>query len=383
MTSTSYSRRRPPQALVGVAALAFACVLLVALGGCAVRPTGGGACDPCAAPAPCQPCDPCAEGPADRPPEANPGEAWCRIWVPPVTRTVVETVCVCPARKRKVAVPAEYGTRPKLVCVKPPQLKEVVRPGVWTTRQKDVMVCPEREVYRRVDCPPSELGPCERQCECWKKEKCPPVFRTECEPVCVAPPKKCVEFTPAQYECVDERFLIRPARCEEVIEPARYETRTRECVVQPGRWEWRRNRECEVPEQLLPALEVEMVDSGPDGREEGVFEEGSTVRYNLTVRSDVGSEAMPNLKVLFTLPEQLEFISGGGDGVTVTGSGQSAKSSVFPLPLNQEVKLYILARVNSVPPTTFVQATASVQTEAGDELARETESTSLTEKGGK
>jgi hypothetical protein len=380
MTSISISRLGRPRGAAMAATAVFACVLMLGLAGCASRAgTACDPCDPCAEPVACDPCDPC---PDERPPEAKPGEAWCRIWIPPVTETVTETVCIAPACKKKVVVPAEYGVRPKLVCVAPAQLREVVRPGVWTTRKKDVMVCPERDVYRRVCCPPGKLDPCERQGECWVKSKCPPVFRTECEPVCVAPPKKCVEFKPAQYECQEERYMIRPARCEEVITPAQYEERTREVCVQPGRWEWRRNVDCEVPEEALPALEVEMVDSDPDGREEGIFASGSTVRYNLTVRSDVGSEAMPNLKVVFTLPEQLEFLSGGGSGVTVTGSGQAATSSVFPLGLNQEVRLFILARVVSVPPTNFVQTTASVQTEAGDELARETESTSLTEKSG-
>jgi hypothetical protein len=295
----------------------------------------------------------------------------------------VETICVRPAQRKKVRIPAEYGTRPKLVCVKPAKLQEVVQPGVWKTKKTDVVVCPEREYYKRVDCASNNLGPCEQQCECWVKAKAPPVFRTACEPVCVTPPRKTVNFTPAQYKSVEERFMLRPARCEEVIEPAQYETRTREVCCEPGRWVWRRNTDCEVPQEApLPALEVEMVDSDPSGQEKGVFALGSTVRYNLIIRSDVGSEAMPNLKVVFSLPDQLEFVSGGGQNLTVTGAGQNASSTVFPLALNQEVRLHILARVIAVPPSSYVQTTASVQTEQGDELAVETESTTLSEGSG-
>ena len=350
---------------------------LIALAGCA-GPRAGSACAPACAPA----CDPCATQvacePADRPAEAQSGQAWCRVWIPPVSRTVTERVLVCPARTETIRIPAEYGTRPKLTCVSPAQTREVIKPGVWTQTKEDVLVRPARSTYRRVDCPTSDLGPCEKAGDCWVKQDCPPVFKQACKAVCVEAPTRTLEYTPAKYELREERFLLSPARCETQCVPAKYEDRTRTECVSPGRWEWRRNESCEVPvEEGLPALEVEMVDSNPQGGEEGVFAQGSVVRYDLTVRSDVGSQAFPTIKVVFSLPPELEFISGGGQGVQVTGSGRSAYSSTFKLPLEQEVRMHILARVKGVPPTSYVQATASIQTEAGEELATETESTTL------
>lgn len=376
---TSYGRNR----FVLGATLFVAVGLVLALSGCrtgARGACGAPACQPACAPVTCSP-TPTPE-PCDRPPNAQPGEAWCRVWVPGESQTVSRQVLCKPAETRQVRIPAQYGTRPKLVCVAPAKVSEVTRPGVWTTRKKDVLVCPEREVFRRVECGPQGLGCGELQCECWMKQKCPPVFRTECEQVCVAPPRKEVKFVPAQYRTVPERFEISPARCETVCEPAQYKTVTQDVCCRPGRWEWRRNTDCEVPQETpLPALEVEMVDSLPDGTEEGVFGQGATVRYNLTVRSDVGSEAMPNLRVVFTLPEQLEFVSGGGEGLTIQGAGRGARSSMFPLALGQEVNLHILAKVVATTATGFIQTTASVQTESGDELAVETESTTLTDGG--
>jgi hypothetical protein len=364
MHSNSLLSRR----VASTALVVAACALLVALGGC----RSGSRCAPACEPVSCSPTP--APQPCDRPPEAQPGEAWCRIWIPGETKTVTSRVLCKPAETKKVRIPAEYGSRPKLVCIAPAKVQEVVRPGVWKNVKKDVCVCPEREVYRKIQC-----DPCGQK-DCWMKQKCPPVFKTECQAVCVEPPRKEVKFTPAQYKTVPERFLVRPARCETVCTPAQYRTVTKEVCCRPGRWVWRRNKDCEVPaEAPLPALEVEMVDSLPDGTEEGVFRQGATVRYNLTVRSDVGSEAMPNLRVVFTLPPQLQFVSGGGNGVTVTGDGQTATSSVFPLPLNQEVRLHILAKVVARSDTSFIQTTASVQNEAGDQLAVETESTTLTD----
>ena len=355
------------------------CLALVALTACAGPRAGGSCCEPV-----CNTC--CSEEPGpqpcDRPPEAKPGEAWCRVWVPPVTKEVTERVCVCPEKCRTIRLPAQYGTRPKLVCVSPAKVTEHVKPAVWTTETEEVCIRGPRTVYRKVDCDTKVEGAV-RQCECWVKEECPPVLGTREKCVCLAPPKKTLQYTPAKYEMREEKYMVCPPRCVKEKIPAKYEERTRTVCVSPGRWEWRRNTDCEVPVEKLPALEVEMVDSDPQGGAEGIFEQGSIVRYDLTVRSDVGSEAFPTIKVEFTLPEHLDFISGEGMGVAITGSGQAASSSTFKLSPDQEVRMHILARVVSVPPTTFVQTTASVQTVDGEELATETESTSLAKKGEK
>ncbi len=358
------------------------CLCVALLGGVLVGCSGtrtGGACAPA-----CEPvetaCAPASapEPAGERPPTAKAGEAWCRVWVPPVNELRERRVLVRPAGKRSIRVPAEYGTRPKLVCVAPAKLKESVKPGVWAHEKEDVLVREGRTVYRRVKCGNDPCG------ECYKLEKCPPEFDERCKAVCVTPPKKCVEYTPAQYKMVEERFELRPAYCRTECTPAEYEIRTETVCVSPGRWEWRRNDTCEVPEPepelTLPALEVEMIDSSESGQPQGVFSVGEIVRYDLVVRSDVGSEAFPTLKVHFSLPEHLEFVSGGGKGVTVTGSGTTADSTTFKLSLEQEMRMHFLARVLTVPPTSLIQATASVQMEDGEELARETESTTL--KGG-
>ena len=267
---------------------------------------------------------PCPE----RPPEAKPGEAWCRVWVPPVKGLCVETYLVRPACKKKVRVPPTYDTRVNLVCVAPPKCTEVYKPGVWKTRKRQVCVCPEREVIEPIDCKSSDLAEGEVQCQCYTKRVIPPTYREVCEAVCVEPSRTCVQYEPAKYRCVEETFVVKEAHCDEVLVPAEYATRTREVCLRPGRWEWRRNTDCEVPEEKLPALEVTMIDNDPSGERAGIFYEGQNVRYDLTVTSDVGSQAVPALKVVFTLPPELQFVSAGGD-VQVQGKGQGAKSVVF------------------------------------------------------
>ena len=53
---------------------------------------------------------------------------------------------------------------------------------------------------------------------------------------------------------------MRPGFCREVCIPPRYETVTEEVCVTPGRWEWRRNTECEVPEPVAdPTVLAEVI----------------------------------------------------------------------------------------------------------------------------
>ena len=218
------------------------CLALLVLAACAGPRAGGSCCEPV--------CNVCSDEPGpqpcDRPPEAKPGEAWCRVWIPPVTKEVTERVCVCPERCKTIRLPAEYGTRPKLVCVSPARMKEIVRPAVYATEKEEVCVRGPRSVYRRVDCE-SKVEGAARQCECWVKQECPPVLETREKRVCIEPPRKTLEYTPAKYKMVEERYLKTPERCAKEVIPARYEERTRTVCVQPGRWEWRRNTACEVP----------------------------------------------------------------------------------------------------------------------------------------
>jgi len=362
--------------MVRVTSWIVLCLCLALLVGCAGTRSAGPRAPAETASAP-------SEAPpiGDLPPSTNLGEAWCRVWVPPVFEEKETKVLVRPAGKRSIRMPAEYGTRPKLVCVAPAKLREVEKPGVWAHEKEDVLVREGRKTYQKVKCSGEPCG------ECYKLVECPPEFETRCKAVCVEPPKRCMEFTPAQYKLVEERFELKPAWCRVECSPAEYEMRRERVQVKCGHWEWRRNDACEVPaepEPTLPALEVEMIDSDESGADAGVFEVGDVVRYDLTVRSDVGSEAFPTLDVVFSFPEQLEFISGtGSDGISIQGSGQQATSSTFKVSLESQVRLSVLARVLSVPPTNLIQTTASVRLESGEELASETESTTLAAKGEK
>ncbi len=136
---------------------------------------------------------------------------------------------------------------------------------------------------------------------------------------------------------------------------------------------------CGVLIKGLPAIQLEMIDVDINRAAKGIFEKGETFIYILTVENDVGTALTPDLKVVWTLPPELEFVSGTGDrGATISGSGRSAESSSFVLRPNQKQNFELSVKCVGVPPRNLIQARASVTTADGStELATETESTTL------
>lgn len=141
---------------------------------------------------------------------------------------------------------------------------------------------------------------------------------------------------------------------------------------------------CGIQLKGLPAIQLEMIDLDSERNKKGIFEQGETFLYELTIENDVGTALTPDLKIVWSLPKELEFVSGAGDrGATVTGKDQSAESSSFVLAPNQVLKFELMVRVIGVPERNLVQSRASVTLAAGNtELATETESTTLKARAG-
>lgn len=141
------------------------------------------------------------------------------------------------------------------------------------------------------------------------------------------------------------------------------------------------NCSCTVEVIGLPAITSNMRDQDLSGKDDGVFRVGNEFQYVVDVSNDGGTTATPDLKVVFSLPKEIEFVSGKGEGdVTITGSGQSATTSVFAL-ASPNGKMHLVVRVKAVAaspaPGGLVQTTASIQTVAGVTLAVENESTTV------
>jgi hypothetical protein len=207
-------------------------------------------CAPTPAPCPAPVAQPAAATP--RPPAANPGEVWCYVRVPAVTRTVAEQVCVQPASCSQNWIEPVYETVEEQVCVQPAQTRRIPIPAQFETVTEQIMVCPAKTEWRRVDCESRSLAPGEQLGECWTLCEIPPVYETRTQQVCVQPESCREETVPPVYETRAQQVCVREGYYETVEVPPVYETVTREELVTPARWEWRRTTECEVPGNVCP-----------------------------------------------------------------------------------------------------------------------------------
>src|SRR5262249_28821068 len=83
------------------------------------------------------------------------------------------------------------------------------------------------------------------------------------------------------------------------------------------------------------------------------------------------SGATHELKIVLTVPKELEFVSGkGSEGMTFTKNGATVESSAFVLAPNEKLHVTYTMHVLSKPPVSFLKTTASIQTMNGVEIAR-------------
>ena len=73
------------------------------------------------------------------------------------------------------------------------------------------------------------------------------------------------------------------------------------------------NCACTVEVVGLPAIGSSMTDMDMKGEEKGVFVVGEEFQYVLEIKDDGGSSVTPDLKVVFSLPKELEFVGRRGD----------------------------------------------------------------------
>jgi hypothetical protein len=183
--------------------------------------------------------------PSDLPPEARPGEAWCRVCLPPVYETVTERVMTTCPSTQSVWTPPGMETKLREVCVRPPCTQEIEVPGVYRTETYCCETSPARTEHRPRPCT------CEEQlagmCECFDVVTIPPCTQVRTRQICITPPTRKTVYLPALYRTEAVLCEKCPGYWTCVEMPGVYETRTRQVCVQPERWEWRRNPHCTLP----------------------------------------------------------------------------------------------------------------------------------------
>jgi hypothetical protein len=200
------------------------------------------------------------------PQNANAGECYLQVLVPPTYETVQERVMVEEASSRIETVPAQYKWVDEEVVVKEATTRVEVIPAEYKTVTERVLVEPEQEKIIEV---PATYKWVEEQVlvrpahTAWKEGEnlledvdhrttgeimclveVPAEYKTVRKRVVDTPATTRVETTPARYETVTKTVLVTPERTREVEVPAEYATVKVRKMVSPET-----SREIEIPAQ--------------------------------------------------------------------------------------------------------------------------------------
>lgn len=207
--------------------------------------------------------------------DAKVGECFAEVFLPPVTRTETERVCVRDAYERAEIVPARYEWVEEKVCVKDAGTTLVQEPATFKTEQRVVEVQNGHTswvVKTEADCRAEDGTRITATTPMFCYVNVPPLTKV----VVAQTVDKAVNVRevvePAEYQIVKRNKLVQAAMVKKVSVPAEYEDVSRTVVITPGRVEMRRVV-CELianPAAVIrvkDALVAQGYDAGPrDGR---------------------------------------------------------------------------------------------------------------------
>lgn len=217
------------------------------------------------------------------PPNANPGECYARIYIPPTFNTVTETVKVQEAGELSEMVPATYGwgeeeilvkdasERIKVVpatyewvteevLVKPAGKKIVQVPAEYKTETEEVLIAPEQTIWKKGTGPITKVDQATGEIMCLvtipakyktvtkkvlvsaattSEVEIPAKYKTVKKQVLKTPPTTRKIPIPAVYKTIKVKKIVEPPKTNTVQIPARYEDVTKKVKVSDGGMEWR------------------------------------------------------------------------------------------------------------------------------------------------
>ncbi len=217
------------------------------------------------------------------PPQANPGECFARVFVPPTYETVTqkmlkqeasERIEIIPARYETVSqqviseeasekletIPAKYAMVDEKVLVKPATSKLVNVPARYAKTSEKVLVKPAHQVWKKGTGPIQRINEATGEIMCLvdipaeyrtvsktvlqapattKAIEEPAIYKTVQKRVMTQPPSTKVVKIPAKYKTVSVTKLISPAEERKVQIPATYQTVSKQVKTSEGHMEWR------------------------------------------------------------------------------------------------------------------------------------------------
>ncbi|PIE70698.1 MAG: hypothetical protein CSA22_06775 [Deltaproteobacteria bacterium] len=189
------------------------------------------------------------------PPNAKPGECYARVFVPPVYKTVTETVLKKAKSYKLEIIPATYKMVDKRVLVSEASQKLITVPAKYKTVTKDVLVQDRELIWRTslgansaraskllletaqkygIDLAAAKPG------DCFHEHYLPPEYETYYTNELVAEESFRIEVIPAKYETVTERVLVKEASSKLVNVPATYKYVEEKMLVKEAHTDWKK-----------------------------------------------------------------------------------------------------------------------------------------------
>lgn len=217
--------------------------------------------------------------PIGLPTDASVGDCFARMAVPAKWETVTEQVVTREASERLEIVPAEYETITEQVLVRPESHQIIDVPPVFERVTEQVLVEPARSEWQYVDCGPVRVEKTRSSCAprartnttitkysnnySGNKRLClveiPARYETITRNEMVQPPSTRTVSSPAEYRTITRQVVKTPARQVAIAIPAEYGTVTRQVLVADAGSEWQRvdcvsgNLRASNDDQVVPA----------------------------------------------------------------------------------------------------------------------------------
>jgi len=173
--------------------------------------------------------------------DADVGECFAMVYVPPRFETVSEKMCIKEASQRLEVVPAEYAWVEEKVLVKDAYTEIEIVPAEYRTASKQLEITPGTKgwvKHENIACDDKTGQPLPAATEVYCLEERPPQFRTVSYQT-VAKEADCREKTiPAEYQTVRRQKLVRAAHTRAVTIPAEFETVSKQVQVAGGSMDW-------------------------------------------------------------------------------------------------------------------------------------------------
>lgn len=234
------------------------------------------------------------------PPNAQPGQCFTRVWLPPQYKTVSEKRLVQEAGERLEVIPAKFGNVTKKILVQEASTKLITVPATYKTVTERVLVRPARTVTEQI--PPVYETVSERIMDkaahtTWKKGsgpiqkidsstgeimclvEIPATYKTISKKVLKTPASTRSREIPAEYRTVQKKVVDRRATTKTIEIPAKYSTVTVTEEVTPAS-----TRSIAIPEKYTTVTRQEVVTEGKMDWREILCETNATPQHVTSIQ---------------------------------------------------------------------------------------------------